>query len=138
MSVEENKTIMRRFANTTDLEAVRKLLAPEFVLHQDDGSKNTEEFLQHLSVFYTAFSDKHFEIKEQVAEGDKVVTRGVWSAVHSAEFQGLPPSGKPIAINAVLFDRLEEGRIAEHRSQFDMLTMMQQLGLVPPPQPARG
>jgi steroid delta-isomerase-like uncharacterized protein len=136
MSTEQNKTIMRQFVNDTDLDSLKTLLATDFALHLADGPHNQEEFLQHLSYFYTAFSDKYFKVEEQIAEGDRVVTRGTWGGTHSGNFQGLPPTGKQIAISAVLFDRIEYGKIAEHRSQFDMLAMMQQLGLVPPPQPA--
>jgi steroid delta-isomerase-like uncharacterized protein len=135
MSTEQNKAIMRQFVNDTDLDSLKTLLAPDFVLYQADGPHNQEEFLQHLNYFYTAFSDTVFTVEEQIAEGDQVVTRGTWSGTHSGDFQGLPPSGKQIAISAVLFDRIVGSKIVDHRSQFDMLTMMQQLGLVPPPQP---
>lgn len=140
MTLEQNKILMRHFvvaSGDKDQTNVKTLLAPDFVLHQADGPHNQEEFLQHLIYFLTAFSDTHFTVEEQVAERDQVVTRGTWSGTHSGDFQGLPPTGKKIAINAVLFDRIEDGKIVEHRSQFDMLGMMQQLGLVPPPQRVR-
>ena len=137
MSAVQNKAIMRQFVNETNLDNLKTLLAPDFVLHQADGPHNREKFLQHLTYFLTAFSDTVFTVEEQIAEGDRVVTRGTWSGTHSGDFQGLPPSGKQIAINAVLFDRIVDGKIVEHRSQFDMLTLLQQLGVVPPPQPAQ-
>lgn len=140
MTLEQNKSLMRRFVDVSgdkDQTRVKALLAPDFVIHQADGPHNQEEFLQHLNYFLTAFSDTHFTVEEQIAEGDRVVTRGTWSGIHSGDFQGVPPTGKKIAISAVLFDRIVDGQIVEHRSQFDMLGMMQQLGLVPPPQPAR-
>lgn len=140
MSLEQNKTLIRRFVDFSsdkDQTNVKTLLAPDFVLQQADGPHNQEEFLQHLIYFLTAFSDTHFTVEEQIAEGDQVVTRGTWSGTHSGDFQGVPPTGKRIAISAVLFDRIEDSKIVEHRSQFDMLSMMQQLGLVPPPQGVR-
>jgi steroid delta-isomerase-like uncharacterized protein len=140
MSAEQNKAIMRRFNDASvvnDRESLEKLLAPDFVIHQADGPGNREAYLQHLSYYAAAFSDATFTVEEQIAEGDRVVTRGVFSATHSGDFQGMPPTGKRIAINAVLFDRIVDGKIVEHRSQFDTLSMMQQLGVVPPPQPAR-
>ena len=71
------------------------------------------------------------EMQEQVAEGDTVVTRAIWHAVHTGDFQGVPPTGKQIAIRAVLFLRFEDSKIAEYRGLFDQMGMMQQLGLIP-------
>jgi steroid delta-isomerase-like uncharacterized protein len=140
MSPEQNKAIMRRFAIASvvnDRASLEALLAPDFVSYQANGTANREEYLQHLSYYLTAFSDVSFTVDEQIAEGDQVVTRGTYSGTHSGDFQGLPPTGKQFAINAVLFDRIVDGEVVEHRSQFDMLSMMQQLGVVPPPQPSR-
>lgn len=74
---------------------------------------------------------------DQVAEGDKIVTRATWRAIHSSDFQGLPPTGKRLAVSAYLEERVKDGKVVEHWSLFDQMSMMQQLGLVPPPQPRR-
>ena len=140
MSTEQNKEVIRRFSDASvvnDRQELEELLAPDFVIHQADGPGNREGYLQHLAYYAMAFNDATFAIEEQIAEGDSVVTRGAFSATHSGDFQGLPPSGIRFTIDAVLFDRVVDGRIVEHRSQFDTMAMMQQLGLVPPPQPAQ-
>ena len=134
MSAEQNKEVMRKFVKATDRASQEVFLGQGFVLHQDHSTKDKDEFLQHLAYFHTVFSDTYFTVEEQVAEGDVVVTRGIWGGIHSGDFQGLSPTGKQIAINAVLIDRIKDGKIIEHRSLFDMLAMMQQLGIVPSPQ----
>jgi steroid delta-isomerase-like uncharacterized protein len=134
MSTEQNKAIVRRFTDASidsDQTRVKALLAPDFVLRLADGPHNWEEYLQHLNFFQMAFGDSCFTGEEQIAEGEMVVTRATWGGTHSGNFQGPPPTGKQIAMNAMLFDRIQDGKIIEHRSQFDMLSMMQQLGLVP-------
>ena len=139
MSTEQNKALIRRFNDASvinDRDSLETLLAEDFVIHQAGGKGNREAYLQHLSFYAAAFSDATFDADEQIAEGDRVVTRGTFSATHSGDFQGLPPSGKRFAIDAVIFDRIVDGKIVEHRSQFDTLSMMQQLGIIPPPQPA--
>jgi len=50
---------------------------------------------------------------------------------------GLPPTGKQLAVSAIITERFRDDQAVEHWSLFDSLGMMQQLGLVPPPQPAR-
>lgn len=131
MSTEQNKATMQRFVNLTDDKKILQLLHPDFVANQPNGTQNREAFLQHMNYFNTVFSDTFFTIEGQVAEGDRVVTYGKWSGTHTSDFQGVPPTGKQIAISAVLIDRFEDGKIVEHRGQFDMFSMMQQLDLVP-------
>lgn len=136
MSNEQIKAIVRRFVEASvesDQGPMKELLASDFVAHQPGGPQDREAFLQHLRGFLVAFSDSRFSVEEQIAEGDKVMTRATWRATHSGDFQGVRPTGKQIAISAILIERLEDGKIVEHRGLFDQLSMMQQLGLVPPP-----
>ena len=140
MTNEQNKAIARRFvedSGTGDEAALKELLAADFVAHQPYGPQNREAFVEHLNGFLMAFSDSQFTVKKQVAEEDTVVTETTWHAVHSGDFQGAPPTGKQIEINAILIERFEDGKIVEHRGLFDRLSLMQQLGLIPPPQAAR-
>jgi steroid delta-isomerase-like uncharacterized protein len=137
MTIEQNKAIVGRFLEATvasDQDRLNKLLAPDFVAHQPEGPQNRQAFLQHLSTFRMAFSDSRFTVEEQIAEGDKVVTRATWQAIHSGEFQSLPPTGKQIEVSAFFIGRIQDGKIVESRSLFDQLSMLQQLGLIPPPE----
>ena len=140
MSTEQNKALVRRLVDASvasDQAALKELLAPDFVAYQTYGTQDREAFLQHLNGFLVAFSDNHFTVEEQVAEGDKVVTRTTWHATHSSDFQGLPPTGKQIAISGITIERIKDGKIVERWASYDMMGLMQQLGVVPPPQPAR-
>jgi steroid delta-isomerase-like uncharacterized protein len=140
MDSEENKAVARRFVKASvasDLDPMEALLAPGFVAHEADGPQDREAFLQHLRGFLVPFSDIHFEAEEQVAEGDKVVTRATWSATHTGDFQGLPATGNEVSIGAILIERVQDGKIVEHRGLFDTLSLMQQLGAVPAPEQAR-
>jgi predicted ester cyclase len=82
-------------------------------------------------MFSTAFSEIHYTVEDQVAEGDKVATRVTLRATHSGDFQGLPPTGKQIAVSGLTLERIRDGKIVERRVSFDQMGMMQQLGLVP-------
>jgi steroid delta-isomerase-like uncharacterized protein len=140
MTTEQNKAVARRLLDASpagDPAEFKDLLSPDFVAHLATGPANREVFLQHNNVFTMAFSDSHFTVQDQVAEGDKVVTLATWRGTHSGSFQGLPPTGKQIAISAILIERIKDGRIEEHWSLFDQLSVMQQLGLIPPPQSSR-
>ncbi|HEY1408671.1 MAG TPA: ester cyclase [Promineifilum sp.] len=135
MTTEQNKALARRVLEAigaNDQARLKELLAPDFVAHQPGGPQNGQAFVQHLSSFRLAFSDSEFTVEEQIAEGDRIATRATWQAIHSGDFQGLPPTGKQIAISAIFFGRIREGKFVENRSLFDQMSLMQQLGLIPP------
>ena len=138
MSTEQNKTIVRRFLEASvqsDPSALKELLPSDFLAHIPSGPTGREGFIQHNSVFTNAFSDKQFVVEDLIAEGDKVVALATWKGVHSAAFMGVPPTGKQISVSATLIERFKDGKLVEHKSLFDTMGMMQQLGLVPASRP---
>ena len=140
MTTEENKDFMRRFLDAStakDSIGFKELMAPDFVAPVPGGPKNREGFVQHISFFSMAFSNTQWTILDLITDGEKVVVRTTYRANHSGDFMGLPPTGKQIEIEAYIVERLKDGKSVEHWSLFDQLTMLQQLGLVPPPQPGK-
>jgi hypothetical protein len=55
------------------------------------------------------------------------------SATHTGSLQGMPPTGKPVRVTGVNVARFAEGKIAESWFNFDMLTLLQQVGAIPTP-----
>ena len=144
MSTDEthNKGIARRFfaaSDANDEAALNELLAPDLVAHVPavPGPVNRETLLQVGRMFSAAFSDSPYTIKDQLAEVDKVATRVTWRAVHTGEFQGLPATGKQIMGPGMMIMHIKHGKIVEYWANYDQMGMMRQLGLIPPPQPAR-
>jgi steroid delta-isomerase-like uncharacterized protein len=82
-----------------------------------------------------AFPDMHWRIEEQLAEGERVVTRFEWTGTQREAFLGVPASGRPVRVWGVVIDRLEGGRIKETRIIMDLLGLMMQIGAVSPPGP---
>ena len=80
-----------------------------------------------------AFPDLYFSIDEQIAEGDKVVTRFEWTGTHRGEFLGVAATGRSVKVWGMVIDRLQSGRIKDTRIIMDMLGLMMQLGVLPPP-----
>jgi steroid delta-isomerase-like uncharacterized protein len=81
-------------------------------------------------VTHSAFRDLNFTLEDQVAEGDKVVTRWNATGIHQGEFAGVPATGKPIAITAINIHRVVEGQIQEGWLNWDALGLLQQLGVM--------
>ena len=74
-----------------------------------------------------AFPDIVFSIEEQITEGDKVASRAEWSGTHKGEFPACP-TGRPVRVWGIVFDRLENGRIKDTRIIMDTLGLMTQVG----------
>ena len=134
-----NKAILRRFFeemfNTGDLSVADEIVAPSYINHnavpgETPGREGLKAF---VSLLRTAFSDFHITVKDQIAEGDKVVTRFSVRGTHQAEFAGVPASGRSITVTAVNVHRVSGGQIQEAWLNWDALGMMQQLGAIPAP-----
>src|ERR687896_476456 len=119
VSVEENMALARRFFEArvkTDLDALDKMLAPGFVSHIAAPSQqlDRESYMRHAAESVSAFSDVRFVIEDQVAAGDKVVSRISGRGTHArSELLGTTPTGREIASIAIVIHRIEGGKIAE-------------------------
>jgi steroid delta-isomerase-like uncharacterized protein len=137
---EENKALVRRFfeefITKGDLSLTDELIAENYVDHNPPGpniAPGPEGVKQLFAGRRSAFPDLTVTVDDQVAEGDKVVSRGTITGTHKGEFMGIPATGKSISMGAVSIFRIEDGKIAERWGEVDTLGMMQQLGVVPPP-----
>ena len=73
-------------------------------------------------------------IEDVIAEGDKVAVRFTFRGTHQGELMGIPPTGKQVTISGMDINRIAGGKIAERWAVFDMLGMLQQLGVMPAPE----
>lgn len=94
------------------------------------GPASLKEATRH---FHEAFSDFRDTAENIVAEDDRVAYLGTISGTHDGDLFGFPATGKSMKVRGVNFFRLADGKIMERWGQFDVLTMMQQLGLAPGP-----
>jgi steroid delta-isomerase-like uncharacterized protein len=85
----------------------------------------------YLSGYIEAFPDLRMTVEDQVAEGDRVVSRWRAEGTHRGELMGIPPSENRISVEGITIDRFEDGKIVEAWDNADMLGMLQQLGAMP-------
>jgi steroid delta-isomerase-like uncharacterized protein len=135
---EEKKKIVYRFNeafNAGDLDKAVEVFAPNAVIHNSGAPDplNVEGFKQFGGVFRAAFPDGRLSIEDLIAEGDKVVSRISYQGNHTGDMLGIPPTGKPVMVSAMIIDQFADGKIVESWRLFDQMGMMQQLGLVPAP-----
>jgi steroid delta-isomerase-like uncharacterized protein len=137
MASEEHKAIVRRWFEETDkgnLDIIDELCASDYIDHAPPlpgmpaGSAGVREANRQLRA---AFPDTIHIIEDQVAEGDKVVTRLRGRGTFANEILGIPPNGKVVEITGIAIHRLKEGMLVEHWANADLLSFMQQLGAIP-------
>jgi predicted ester cyclase len=139
MNAEANKQVVRRFVDEYQTAAKQETFAE--LLHPDvvDRSRppgiaeGADGVRQQFEAFRAAFPDFHAVIHDQIAEGDKVVTRKVFHGTHRGELMGIAPTGREVQIEVIDIVRVERGQIIEHWNVVDRLGLLQQLGALPAP-----
>ena len=138
MSLEENKALVRRFVDEVqcrhNLAALDELYSPDFIDRSGmTHPPNLESARRFFSSMFAAFPDMRFVIRQQIAEGDKVLTHKTLQGTQLGPFMGIPATGKAVAVDVMDIFTVAGGKITEHWTVGDMLGMMQQLGVVPGP-----
>jgi steroid delta-isomerase-like uncharacterized protein len=97
------------------------------------GLPTTKEgFKLFVSGFYASFSNAQFLPQTVVCEGDTTMFRWVFKGVHTADFNGIPPTGKAVEISAFTTFKLgPNGKIIEQYDLADLATLLRQLGVMP-------
>jgi predicted ester cyclase len=139
MSTEENKALVRRFYEEIDkgnLAAMDELVAEDYVDHNPPpfpGLGTGREGLKQVFKTFWEATPGHHVIEDQVAEGDKVVTRLTAYGKHEADLPGIPRTGADLEMTATVIHRIEDRRLVEKWSDKDVLDFLQQLGVMPRP-----
>jgi steroid delta-isomerase-like uncharacterized protein len=133
---ERNKAVVRRFIeevqNEKNWDTFDELNADDFInLSAPPGVPSDREGgKMFLGAFLNAFPDCHVTVDDMIAEGDRVVTKKTFTGTHTAELNGIPPTGKRVSIQYVDILRLRDGKIIEHWLSMDQMNFMQQLGVL--------
>ncbi len=130
---EQNKSIVRYALQLYDEKNFverDKLFSPDALYHAPGGKEySLKGYRDHFGIhFYTAFPDLRHTIEDIMADGDKVVLRLSDYGTHEGEFMGIPPTGKEIQWPVTSVYRLSDGIVQEIWIEFDILSLMQQLG----------
>jgi steroid delta-isomerase-like uncharacterized protein len=144
MSAEENKALVRRFYEEIDkgnLEAMDELVAEDYIDHSPPPfpglASGRAGVKQAFEIFWKATPGYH-KIEDQIAEGDKVVTRMTAYGTHEQDLPGIPSTGNKLEMTATVIHRITDGKLAEKWSGKDELGFLRQLGVIPTPEEAHG
>ena len=139
---EENKALARRsweFVTEGSVDTLGDTLAQvyaeDFVLHEaGEDIVGIEGLTQFVSMIRSAFPDLRVTLEDDIAEGEKVVSRWRAQGTHQGELMGIAATGNEVAITGITIHRIEDGKIVEEWENWDALGLMQHIGAVPSPE----
>jgi steroid delta-isomerase-like uncharacterized protein len=134
-STTENKEIARRFMeecwNHGDESAMRDLIAPNCRYH-DPVFPGVENLPQHIASCRAGFPDLRFTIEDMIGERNEVVVHWTAHGTHKGPFLGVQPTNRPCTVSGTSISRMEGGKVAEHWADWNVMTLMEQLGVSAP------
>jgi steroid delta-isomerase-like uncharacterized protein len=135
MRSEDNKAVLRRFFEEAwhrkNADIADQLFTPDYVLHDPGNpwlSPGPRGIREMITAYNQAFPDAHFNVEQQVAEDDWVVTRWVVRSTHQGSLLDVQATGRESGTSGILFSRLDDGRIREEWTQWNQHGLLQKLG----------
>jgi steroid delta-isomerase-like uncharacterized protein len=135
-STTENKEIARRFVeecwNQGDRNAMRDLIADQCRYH-DPAFPGVQDVQQHITSCRNAFPDLRFTIEDMIGERNEVVVHWTVRGTHKGPFLGMQPTNRPCTVSGTSISRIEGGKVVEHWADWNVMTLMEQLGVTAAP-----
>src|SRR3954453_13059567 len=109
---DQNKAVARAVFdafNGAELESSEDVFSPDAIAHDpynpyaDQGREGLKKV---IGMYRQAFPDLSMSIDDQIAEGDKVVTRWTATGTHQGELMGAAPTGKTSVVGGIGIDRI--------------------------------
>jgi steroid delta-isomerase-like uncharacterized protein len=130
--------------NEKNWNEMRDLLAADAVYDEKATSRRLEgsgQIIEALQGWAQAFPDSKGTFIREFISNDSVVLELVWKGVHTGPLQtptgAIPASNKPIEVPACEIFRVEGGKVRSATHYFDMLTLLNQIGVTGTAAPAK-
>ena len=136
MTPEENKALVRRFYEEIDkgnVDAMDQFVDEDYIDHNPApfvAATGLEGLKQSFKIFEKATPGYHI-IEDQIAEGDKVVTRLTSIGKHDGDLPGAPRTGNDMKMTSITIHRIANGKLAEKWSEKDVISLLTQIGVMP-------
>ncbi|HYN88296.1 MAG TPA: ester cyclase [Ardenticatenaceae bacterium] len=140
MSAERRLAMIANFFDEVwswgNLAVVDERIAADFINHDPSNpwvGTGPEGVKEYVRTYRTAFPDLHFTLHDIVVEGDRIAVRWTARGTHDGELRGIAATGKRVAVTGITVFRLAGDKLAEAWIIYDMLGLLQQLGVLPSP-----
>ena len=135
---EQNKQLVHHFfdemCNKRQLGLADALFAANHVYHDPSSpwvAAGPAGMKELIGAYHRGFGDAHWDVHAMIEAGDTVVTRWTGSGTHTGDLVGIAPTNKRVAVDGIWMHRIAQGMIAESWNAWDMLGLLQQIGVVP-------
>jgi ketosteroid isomerase-like protein len=136
-TAESNKALVRRFYEEIDkgnIDILDELVAEDYTDHNPppfpDLAPGREGLKQAFRIFQRATPGYH-RIEEQIAEGDKVMTRLTSIGKHEGDLPGAPRTGNELQMTSITIHRIANGQLVEKWAEKDVMGFLRQIGVLP-------
>jgi steroid delta-isomerase-like uncharacterized protein len=119
-----------------EMDVVDETVTNEYVLHTPGAPEpiqGPEGLKQYKRTLRAGFPDLSVSIEDRVVGEEAVVDRYRMQGTHDGEFMGIPPTGVEVEFTGIIIHYLEDDTIVKNVAEFNVLDLMQQLGVVEPP-----
>ena len=136
MSLEENKQLVRRYQeiyNNNNLDALSEVLSDDLLTPRimPGIPSGLEGARAAHRIMLLGLPDYQVEIRDLVAEEDKVAARITMTGTNTGDFMDIPATGSRVEFSGMYFVRIEDGKIVEHWGEEDSVRLLTQLGAMP-------
>jgi predicted ester cyclase len=136
MSENDNLELVRRRFEELDrgnFDILDELFSREYQLHPGDGSTalSLEETKGLYRRLYEAFPDLAHTLEDQLADGDKVVTRWTATGTHKRDFLGVEATGESVTFSGINVYTVADGEFVQSDVSWDLLPVLRRLEVVP-------
>jgi steroid delta-isomerase-like uncharacterized protein len=141
MQPEDNKQIIRRFMdecwNKGNLNAISELVAANSRYHDPvfpSLTSGADNIRRHIENCRKGFPDLKLTSDDTIAERNEVVDHWTATGTHKGDFLGIPPTNKKATVSGTSIFRIEGSKIVEQWAHWNLMSMMEQLGIATAPQ----
>ena len=135
MTAADNKELVRTYLEKafaqTDLDAAAEMISDHYCLHdplRPNFSGGRDAFKNAHKAYIHGVRDHSFTINDQIAEGDKVVTRWTVKGCQTKDLPGIPSKEQCFKVGGITISRVADGKIMEEWQDWDALGLRSQLG----------
>ena len=124
-----------RIFESGNVDGYDEICAKDIKEHTPDlnipsDKKGIEYFKEIMRIYYSAFPNVTFDIKEIFIKGDKAISYVTVKGKNTGEFNGMPPTNMEVTLDMCELFRFNICKISEHWQIMDNMSFMLQLGIL--------
>jgi predicted ester cyclase len=127
--------------NTEKLERNKKFIMSYYTEMVDSGIEVGEEvvrkytdnatYIRGVLAFRNAFPNYEIFVEDITAEGDFVITHGIFKGTHKGEIFGIPATFRTVQYPMMVKYHIVNNKILDAWPMYDQMSLFEQLGVLP-------